>query len=146
MQLRRFGSFWWEQELEKLGIDISLVTWELFVECFKERFMSEYWHQAHAKEFFHIMWSGSTVEAYEPRFYELMPMIQHFFRGLMPKIGEEVRTFRPMTMQEASEQEKMIEMKSGYHGTSYKTIMNPPTLNVSKSQKPPQSKIGRAHV
>ena len=35
-------------------------------------------------------------------------------------------------------------MKFGYHGTSYKTNMNPPTLNVSKSQKPSQnsSKIG----
>lgn len=59
------------------------------------------------------MQSGSTVESYECRFYELKKffgrakndkaMIQHFIRGLMPKIGEEVRTFRPLTMQEASE-------------------------------------------
>ena len=65
MRLRGFGSLWWEQELEKLGIDIFLVTWELFVECFKERFMSKYWRQAHAKEFFQIMQIVSTVEAYE---------------------------------------------------------------------------------
>lgn len=53
------------------------------------------------------------MEAYEHRFYELekfsgwvendKAMIQHFIRGLMPKIGEEVRTFRPLTMQEALE-------------------------------------------
>ena len=64
-------------------------------------------------EFFQIMQSGSTIEAYEHRFYELKKfsgwaendkaMIKHFIRGLIPKIGEEVRTFRPLTMQEASE-------------------------------------------
>ena len=103
MHLRSFGSLWWEQELEKLGIDISLVTWKLFVENFKERFMLEYWRQARAEEFFQIMQSGSMVEAYERRFFKLKKfsgwaendkaMIQHFIRGLMPKIGEEVRTF-----------------------------------------------------
>ena len=71
---------------------------------------------------------GSIVEAYECRFYELKKffrwvendkaMIQHFIRGLMPKIGEEVRTFRPLSMQEALERAKFIEMKSGYHGAS----------------------------
>ena len=74
--------------------------------------MFEYWHQAHVEEFFQIMQYGSTVEACEHRFYELKKysgwaendkaMIQHFIRGLMPKIGEEVKTFRPATMQEAS--------------------------------------------
>ena len=83
--------------MEKLGIDISMITWELFVERFKERFMSDYWRQAYAEEFFQIMQSGSTVEAYEHRFFELKKffgwidndkaMIQHFIRGLMPKIG-----------------------------------------------------------
>lgn len=111
--------------------------------------MSEYWHQARAEEFFQIMQSGSTVEAYERRFFELKKfsgwaendkaMIQHFIRGLMPKIGEEVRTFRPLTMQEALERAKLIEMKSGYHGAAYKTSMNPPTPDVSKNPKPPQS-------
>ena len=148
MHLRSFGSLWWDQELEKLGLDISLVTWELFVERFKERFMSEYWHQARAEEFFQIMQSGSMVEAYEHRFFELKKffrwaendkaMIQHFIRGLMPKIGEEVRTFRPLTMQEASKWAKLIEMKSGYHGVAYKTSMNPPTPDVNKNLKPPQ--------
>lgn len=36
MHLRSFSSLWWDQELEKLGLDISVVTWELFVERFKE--------------------------------------------------------------------------------------------------------------
>ena len=59
------------------------------------------------------MQSGSTVETYERRFYELKKysgwsendkaMIQHFIRGLMPKIREEVRTFKPVSMQEALE-------------------------------------------
>ena len=42
-------------------------------------------------------------------------------------------------MQEASKRAQLIEMKSGYHGDAYKTNMNPPTLDVSKNQKPPQS-------
>jgi hypothetical protein len=89
------------------------------------------------------------VEAYERRFFELKKfsgwaendkaMIQHFIRGLMPRIGEEVRTFRPTTMQEASERAKLIEMKTGYHVAAYKSSMNLSTPEVSKSQKPPQS-------
>lgn len=65
--------------------------------------MSKYWHQACAEEFFQIIQSGSTVEAYERRFFELKKfsgwedndkaMIQHFIREVMPKIREEVRTF-----------------------------------------------------
>lgn len=91
---------------------------------------------------------NSTVEAYERRFFGLKKfsgwaendkaMIQHFIRGLMPRIEEEVRTFRPATMQEASECAKMIEMKTRYHGAAYKSSMNPSTPDVSKSQKPPK--------
>lgn len=43
MQLRSFASIWLNMELEQLGLNISQVTWELFVEHFRERFMSEYW-------------------------------------------------------------------------------------------------------
>ena len=34
MQLRSFASIWWEMELEHLGLHISQVTWELFLEIF----------------------------------------------------------------------------------------------------------------
>ena len=47
---------------------------------------------------------GSTsLEKYSRWAENDKAMIQHFIRGLMPKIREEVRTFRPVTMQEALE-------------------------------------------
>ena len=56
--------------------------------------------------------------------------MQHFIRGLNPRIGEEVRTFKPKIVKEAVDQAKLTEMKSGF---ATRSIVNP---NYSKSQKP----------
>jgi len=111
MQLRSFASIWWEMELEHLGLHISQVTWELFLERFWERFMSEFWQQTRSKEFFNISQGNSTVEMYERKLFQLKkysgwnegekPLVQHFIRGLNPRIGEEVITFKPKTVKEA---------------------------------------------
>ncbi len=34
--LENFGATWWMIEEKKLGIDMSSVTWELFLESFRE--------------------------------------------------------------------------------------------------------------
>ena len=60
---------------------------------------------------------------YERKFFQLKnysgwnegdkPLVQHFIKGLNPRIGEEVRNFTPKTVKEAAGQAKLIEMKSG---------------------------------
>lgn len=107
--------------------------------------MSDYWWQTRSKKFFSISQGNSTVEMYERRFFQLKkysgwlendkPLVQHFIRGLNPKIGEEVRTFKPKIAKEAADQAKLTELKSGFLA---KGSVNPPAQSSGKSQKPYQ--------
>ena len=104
--------------------------------------MSEYSQQSRSEEFFGISQGALTVEMYERRFFQLKkfsswnegdkPLVQHFIRGLNPKIGEEVRTFRPKTVKEAADQAKLAEMKTGFSSKSAVVTTIP---NSSKNQK-----------
>ena len=142
MQLRSFASIWWNMELEHLGLHISQVTWELFIERFRERFMSEYWQKTRSEEFFKISQGNSTVEIYKRKFFQLKKysswnegdktLVQHFIRGLNPRIGEEVRTFKPKNVKEVADQAKLAEMKFGF---STKNADNPSVPSSSKNQK-----------
>lgn len=82
------------------------------------------------------------MEMYERRFFQLKkfsgwnegdkPLVQHFIRGLNPRIGEEVRTFRPKTMKEAADQAKLDEMKSVF---SSKNVVVSTVPHSGKNQK-----------
>ena len=41
--LEHFAVVWWKIEEKKLGVNMQTVTWELFLEHFHERFLSEKW-------------------------------------------------------------------------------------------------------
>ena len=80
---------------------------------------------------------------YERKFFQLKkyfgwnegdkPLVQHFIKGLNPRISEEVRTFKPKVVKEAIDQAKLTEMKFGF---STKSTIDPPISSSSKSQKP----------
>ena len=52
--LENFGATWCTIEEKKLGIDMSSVTWELFLESFHERFLPEECKQQRADEFHNL--------------------------------------------------------------------------------------------
>ena len=77
------------------------LTWEIFEERFRERFLSPQFREARADEF-HTIWQGNmTVDQYEIRFFELrqyscyenddLLLAHHFIRGLKDSIIREVR-------------------------------------------------------
>ena len=79
---------------------------------------------------------------YERKFFQLKkfsgwnegdkPLVKHFIRGLNPRIGEEVRNFKPKSVKEVADQAKLVEMKSSF---LTKNVVNPPIPSSSKSQK-----------
>ena len=50
-QLREHGSIWWGEESERLGINVADLTWEIFEERFREKFLSPQYREAHIDEF-----------------------------------------------------------------------------------------------
>ena len=49
--LENFGASLWTIEEKKLDIDMNIVTWELFLECFRDGFLPEEWRQQRIDEF-----------------------------------------------------------------------------------------------
>ena len=52
--LENFGATWWTIEEKKLGINMNSVTWELFLESFRERFLPKEWKQHRVDEFHNL--------------------------------------------------------------------------------------------
>ena len=52
--LENFRATWWTIKEKKLGIDMNNVTWELFLEKFREQFLPEEWKQHRADEFHNL--------------------------------------------------------------------------------------------
>lgn len=104
--------------------------------------MLEYRQQSRSEEFFSISQGNLTMEMYEQKLFQLKkfsgwnegdkPVVQHFIRGLNPRISEEVRMFRPKTMKEAADQAKQAEMKSSF---SPKNVVITTVPSSSKNQK-----------
>ena len=58
-----FAATWWQIEEKKLHVDMSTVTWELFLEDFRDLFLPEQWHQQRADEFHSLrQYTMSVVE------------------------------------------------------------------------------------
>ena len=90
---------------------MSIVTWELFLENFRDRFLPEQWHQQRADEFHSLRQYTMSVAEYERKFYELMPyagisdssplMVHHLIRGLNNWYIGGVKVFQPKTLKDA---------------------------------------------
>ena len=108
MQLRYHGSIWWNIESKKLHISVADLTWEIFEERFRERFLSPQFREARADEFHTIRQGNMTVDQYEIRFFELrqyscydnddLLLAHHFIRGLKDSIIGEVCMHQPRTL------------------------------------------------
>ena len=109
--LENFGASWWTIEEKKLGIDMNTVTWELFLERFRDRFLPEEWRQQRTDEFHNLRQYTLSVTKYERKFYELMPfsgfsdnlthLTHHFIRGLNNRIVGGIKVFEPKTLKDA---------------------------------------------
>ena len=60
-QLRGDASNWWHQEEKIGGVNMDTLTWETFLERFRERFLSEHFRQKQIEEFHSLHQRGLTV-------------------------------------------------------------------------------------
>lgn len=117
--LRGTTSTWWRQEEYKCGLEIETLTWEIFTERFRERYLSEHFRQRRVDEFHDLQQKGLSVTQYENKFFELLPyvdylkdeklLVNRFIRGLNSGIAGPVRMAAPGSLWVAVEKALIAE-------------------------------------
>lgn len=113
------ASTWWRQEEYKCGLVPDTLTWEIFTERFRERYLSEHFRQRRIDEFHDLQQKGLSVTQYESKFFELLPyvdylkdeklLVNRFIRGLNAGIAGPVRMSAPESLQVAVEKALIAE-------------------------------------
>jgi hypothetical protein len=76
-QLKGSALLWWKMLLPQLNMAVEDVSWELFEERFRERYLSEEFIERQLNEFNALRQGGRTVPEYEARFMELLWYAPH---------------------------------------------------------------------
>jgi len=71
-QLKGKALLWWKTLLTQLGMDISKVTWDLFKEKIRERYLSEEFLERQLNEFNALNQGSRSLPEYEARFMDLL--------------------------------------------------------------------------
>eukprot|EP00253_Pinus_taeda_P027545 PITA_27545 len=129
-QLKGNTLLWWKTLLTQLGMDILEVTWELFEEKFRERYLSEEFLERQLNEFNSLKQGSRSLPEYEACFMELLryaPLlnteklkVNKFVYGLNVNIQTKVRILMPRTLHEAIQREIIAEeeIRSNEHSKS----------------------------
>lgn len=104
-------------------MNISTVSWEIFLERFRASFLSPQWRQSQVDEFYKLCQFGMSMDQFENRFYELkqyagigndeVMLVQHFLRGLNDCISGGVRVVEPVSVEIAIVKAKLVEKNLG---------------------------------
>ena len=118
-QLRDSALNWWGKLERQLHLTPDTVTWELFEERFRKKYLPAYYEEQKVGAFHALIQGGRTVEEYEIRFMELVKYVSYmdtdqrqvdrFMYGLRPKIRAMVRMWKPSSVAEAVEQARYVE-------------------------------------
>jgi hypothetical protein len=76
-QLKGSALLWWKTLLPQLNMAVEDVSWELFEERFRERYLSDEFIERQLNEFNGLRQGGRTVPEYEARFMELLRYAMH---------------------------------------------------------------------
>jgi hypothetical protein len=76
-QLKGSALLWWKTLLLQLNMAVEDVSWELFKEWFRERYLSEEFIERQLNEFNALRQRGRMVPEYEARFMELLQYAPH---------------------------------------------------------------------
>jgi hypothetical protein len=107
-QLNGSTLLWWKMLMPQLNMVIEDVSWELFEEWFRERYLSEEFIECHLNEFNALRQGDCMVPEYEAHFMELLWYALHlnteklkvnrFLFGLNVIIHAKVRILMPQTL------------------------------------------------
>jgi hypothetical protein len=118
-QLKGSALLWWKTLLPQLNMAVEDVSWELFEEWFRERYLSEEFIECQLNEFNALRQGGRTVPEYEARFMELLRYALHlnteklkvnrFVFGLNDSLRAKVRILMPQTLHDAVQKALIAE-------------------------------------
>jgi hypothetical protein len=118
-QLKDSALLWWKTLLPQLNMVVEDVSWELFEEWFRERYLSEEFIERQLNEFNALRQGGRTVPEYEARFMELLRYAPHlnteklkvnrFVFGLNGSLRAKVRILMPQTLHDAVQKALIAE-------------------------------------
>jgi hypothetical protein len=118
-QLKGSALLWWKVLLPQLNMAVEDVSWELFEERFRERYLSEEFIEHQLNEFNALRQGGRTVPEYEAQFMELLRYAPHlnteklkvnrFVFGLNGSLRAKVRILMPQTLHDAVQKALIAE-------------------------------------
>jgi hypothetical protein len=118
-QLKGSALLWWKTLLPQLNMAVEDVSWELFEERFRERYLSDEFIERQLNEFNALRQGGRTVPEYEARFMELLRYAPHlnteklkvnrFVFGLNSSLRAKVRILMPQTLHDAVQKALIAE-------------------------------------
>jgi hypothetical protein len=110
-QLKGSALLLWKTLLPQLNMAVEDLSWELFEERFRERYLSEEFIERQLNEFNTLRQGGRTVLEYEAHFMELLRYALHlnteklkvnrFVFGLNDSLRAKVRILMPQTLHDA---------------------------------------------
>lgn len=122
---------WWGDLECQLHLTLDTVTWELFEERFRKKYLLVYYEEQQVGAFHALVHGNHTVEEYEIRFMELVKYVSYmdtdqrqadrFIYGLNPKIRAMVQMWKPSLVAEVVEHACYVEEKLDLKGGN-KTI------------------------
>lgn len=99
---------WWINEETKMQVTPVQVTWEMFEEAFRTRYLSEEYKHQQVGAFHEVRQNGRSIENYEAEFYSLVHHVDYmaddrcqaerFLHGLDPLVRAEGAMWKPTTM------------------------------------------------
>jgi len=133
-QLKGRALLWWKMLLPQLNMAIEDVSWELFEEWFRDRYLSEEFIEHQLNEFNALRQGGRTVPEYEAQFMDLLWYAPHlnkekikvnrFVFGLNGNLRAKVRILMPQTLHDAVPKALIVEEEL-INGGQTRTVARP---------------------
>jgi hypothetical protein len=118
-QLKGSALLWWKMLLPQLNMVVEDMSWELFEEWFRERYLSEEFIEHQLNEFNALLQGSRMVPEYEAHFMELLRYASHlnteklkvnrFVFSLNGSIHAKVRILRPQTLHDVVQKALIAE-------------------------------------
>jgi hypothetical protein len=150
-QLKGSTLLWWKMLLPQLNMAFEDVSWELFEERFRERYLSKEFIECQLNEFNTLRQGDRTVPEYEAHFMELLqyalPLntekikVNRFVFGLNVSIREKVSIMMPQTLHDVV-QKALITEEDLISGGQSRTPAGQVSSGVQQHQTPTRHSPG----
>ncbi|XP_057824996.2 uncharacterized protein LOC131036985 [Cryptomeria japonica] len=121
-QLSGEAATWWENEKSERKLQPREITWDLFLQSFKKRWLPQLFFDKKMIEFQNLTQGSMSITQYWEKFTNLLKYvpqyqmderfcIQKFILGLRTDIGAEVDIHNPLTVEEVFEKATKQEQK-----------------------------------